>query len=89
MNRRFKLEIIHDILNSIREKGGSIKPTHLLYKSNLSHQKMKEYVEELIGKRLMEEKIEKKNRIFILTDQGYRFIQEFKKFKEFAESFGL
>ena len=42
--RRDRLQIINDILLSVREKNGKIRPTHLLYKSNLAHNKMKLYV---------------------------------------------
>ena len=52
--RRTKIEIIHDILKAIQNKGGKIKPPHLLYKSNLSHNKMKEYLNELIKKNMVE-----------------------------------
>ncbi|HLD98553.1 MAG TPA: winged helix-turn-helix domain-containing protein, partial [Candidatus Nanoarchaeia archaeon] len=46
MKKRNKLEIIRDILNVIRSRNGKIKPTHILYKSNLSHQMMEEYLAE-------------------------------------------
>ena len=55
--RRGRMEIIADILKSIQNKGGKIKPTHLLYKSNLSHAKLKEYVDILLEKDLIEEKL--------------------------------
>ena len=60
-SKRSRLEIIYDLLNAIHEKGGNIKPTHLLYKSNLSHDKMKKYVEELAKQKLLE-KTERKGK---------------------------
>jgi len=89
MTRRTKLEIIYDILRSIQEKQGKIKPTHLLYKSNLSHKKMMEYVEELKQKGLIGEETIRENKFYILTDKGALFLQEFHRMKAFTESFGL
>ncbi len=87
--RRNKIEIINDILTSIQNKNGKIKPTHLLYKSNLSYKKMKEYIDELIKKEMMEEKKTDRNKYYFITDKGLQFISEFKKMREFTESFGL
>ena len=86
--RRSKIEIINDILIAIQEKGGRIKPTHLLYKSNLSHEKMKQYVEELINKKMVEEELVD-GKYYIITNKGRKYIDEFKKIKEFSDSFGL
>ena len=87
--RRGKLEIINDMLKSIQNKGGKIKPTHLLYKSNLSHSKMKEYIKELMKKGMVQENEVKGKKIFIITDKGYDFLVEFERIKEFSDSFGL
>ncbi|MEK6816882.1 MAG: winged helix-turn-helix domain-containing protein [Nanoarchaeota archaeon] len=89
--RRDKLDIVSDILKSIQDKGGRIKPTHLLYKSNLSHEGMKRYIEELKVKlMIIEEEDPKKNlRYFIITDKGLKFLQDYKKIREFTDSFGL
>ena len=87
--RRGKLEIINDMLRSIQNKGGKIKPTHLLYKSNLSHSKMKEYLDELMGKGMVEEIEEKGKKMFTITDKGNEFLLEFGRIKEFSDSFGL
>lgn len=87
--RRSKLEIIHDMLQAIQDRNGKIKPTHLLYKSNLSHQKMKESLEELVDKQMVREEKGKHGAYIIITDAGLKFLQEFKRMKEFTESFGL
>jgi len=86
------MDIISDILKAIQAKNGTIKPTHLLYKANLSYQLLTEYLEELEGKKLVEEqevgkKVKKKE--IILTEKGYQFISQYDKMKEFQESFGL
>ena len=35
--KRDRLQVIFDILKTISEKSGRIKPTHILYKSNMSY----------------------------------------------------
>lgn len=91
-NRRTKLEIIYDILSSVQDKRGKIKPTHLLYKSNLSHKKMLLYVQELMQKSMLEEEGDPKKegkRLYVLTDEGAKFLAEFKRLREFTDSFGF
>ena len=88
--KRDKIQIIFDILTAIQKKGGKIKPTHLLYKANLSHQRMKKYLSELLDKTMIEEIDEKVgNKFYIITQKGNQFIAEFDKIKQFTESFGL
>ncbi|MBI2135429.1 hypothetical protein HYU09_05545 [Candidatus Woesearchaeota archaeon] len=87
--RRGKLEIIADILRSMQKKEGKIKPTHLLYKSNLSHAKLKEYVNLLLEKGMIEEKEIKGKRMYFMKEQGHKFLLEFERIKEFSDSFGL
>lgn len=91
--RRTRIDIISDILSAIRQKGGRIKPTHLLYKANLSYQLLAEYLKELEEKQLVaEEDVEKKKALkkeVVLTDKGYEFLGQYQKMKEFQESFGL
>jgi len=89
VKRRGRLEIIADILRSIQNKKGNIKPTHLLYKSNLSHAKLKEYADILIKKGMIEEQIVKGRKMFIMKDAGHKFLLEFERIKEFSDSFGL
>lgn len=87
--KRDRLEIINDILVSIQGKGGKIKPTHLLYKSNLSYVKMKEYLDELMKNNMVFMEEEGKNKFYLITDKGHQFVSEFGKIKKFSESFGL
>ena len=87
--RRGKLEVIADILKSIQDKEGTIKPTHLLYRSNLSHAKLKEYINILQEKGMIEEKTVKSKKMFFMKEQGYKFLSEFERIKDFSESFGL
>jgi len=86
--RRSKIEIINDILTAIQDKDGRIKPTHLLYKSNLSHKKMMDYIRDLIKKNMMEEELID-GKYYLITEKGRKYIAEFKKIKEFSDSFWL
>ena len=89
VKRRGKLEIISDILRSIQNKGGTIKPTHLLYRSNLSHAKLKEYVDILLKRGMIEEQTVKGRKMFLMKEKGHNFLSEFERIKEFSDSFGL
>ncbi len=88
IERRNKIEIINDILRVIYENNGKIKPTRLLYKSNLSHTKMKLYLAELTEKMLVKEEINE-NKLYIITDEGIKFLEDYKRVTEFMKSFGL
>lgn len=89
------MELVFDILLSIQNKGGKIKPTHLMYKSNLSHKLLNTYMDELIQKEMImiEETFNKKskntNKMIILTEKGSSFLAEFRRMREFTEAFGL
>jgi predicted transcriptional regulator len=87
--KRDRMQIIQDILLSIQRKGGRIKPTHLLYKSNLSYQRMNLYLEELMEKGLVAKDFDDENKFFTLTDKGYQFLAEYQRMSEFTKSFGL
>ena len=91
-SKRGKPEIIFDILLSVQESGGKIKPTRLLYKSNLSHARLKLYLESLIKQELLSigATDSGESRKFIaLTEKGHQFIAEYGKMKELIESFGI
>jgi predicted transcriptional regulator len=87
--KRNRLEIIRDILNVIRNRNGKIKPTHILYKSNLSHQMMTEYLDELKEKGFITEMKTKQGRTYIITEKGINYINQYSLVVDFANSFGL
>jgi len=87
--KRNKLEIIRDILKVIRERNGKIKPTHILYKSNLSHQMMGDYLKELMGKGFIKEIKVKRGKSYIITDKGLDYLNQYALITNFTSSFGL
>jgi len=87
--KRSRIDIIADMLSSIQEKDGEIKPTHLMYKANLAHNQMKSYLEELLDKELVIKSAKNHNEYIIITDKGLKFIQKVREMKEFEKTFGL
>ena len=87
--KRERLEVIRDILQAIKDNR-QIKPTRLLYASNLSPQMFKEYINELISKKFIKLDIdEKEKKTFSLAKKGQDFLQEYKLIENFIENFGL
>ncbi len=87
--KRERLDVIKDILRTI-QGNRQIKPTRLLYASNLSPQMFKEYINELISKKFIKLDIsEDEKKTFSLTSKGQDFIQQYKVIENFIETFGL
>ena len=87
--KRERLEVIKDILEAIMN-GRNIKPTRLLYASNLSPQMFKDYINELLAKGFIKlENYEDGKKTFSLTRKGQDFLQEYRVIQNFIENFGL
>ena len=87
--KRERLEVIKDILEAIKE-GRHIKPTRLLYASNLSPQMFKDYINELITKEFIKiENYDEGKKTFSLTKKGYEFLEQYKIIQNFIDNFGL
>lgn len=87
--KRTKIDIIEDMLSSIINKGGRIKPTHMMYKSNMSHKQMKSYLDDLVQKELVRKVKDGNYDYVIITDKGHEFVQKLKQMREFEKAFGL
>jgi len=86
------MDIVSDMLAAIQAKGGRIKPTHLMYKANLSYAQLKTYLDELVEKEFVTEvESEKKsnNNYIIITDKGDKFVQKLNEMRQFEKSFGF
>jgi predicted transcriptional regulator len=87
--KRERLDVIRDILNTVRENR-QIKPTRLLYASNLSPQMFKEYINELLTKKFIKLEVDgKEKKFFSLAKKGQDFLVEYKVIANFIENFGL
>ncbi|MDA4129041.1 MAG: winged helix-turn-helix domain-containing protein [Thaumarchaeota archaeon] len=86
--QRSTLGIYIDILESVRELGNA-KPTHILYKANLSHDRLTKYLDELVGKGLIAVKLDGDSRYYVMTPSGVQFLIEIRKAEAFVSGFGI
>ena len=87
--KRTRLEVIKDILEVIKSRNGKIKPTHILYKSNLSYIMMEDYLSELKEKRFITETSKTRGKTYQITEKGSEYLRKYSLVSEFTESFGL
>jgi len=85
---RSALRIYLDILETVHDEGET-KPTRILYRANLSHDRLVKYMGELVSKGLLEEKADGDSRFYTLTPAGMNFINELRKAQAFVGGFGL
>ena len=61
----------------------------LMRKSNLSHSRLQKLIKNLTGSGLINRIEYDKKSTFVITEKGRLFLDEYKKFSDFAGSFGL
>ena len=88
--KRDRLEIIHDILEVVRDHRGVVRPTHILYRSNLSHPMLTEYLTDLIAKGFITEVTNKEGKkSYELTQKGFDYLRDYAVIRGFVDSYGL
>jgi predicted transcriptional regulator len=80
MVRRSRLETYGDILYAVSI--GANKPTHIMYKANLSWVVMKEYLKSLEQFGLITSTESNGNRIYQLSDAGFKVLKNFLEVKD-------
>ena len=85
---RSSLKIYLDILSTVLEEGDT-KPTRILYRANLSHDRLTRYIEELKAKGLINENQIEDGRYYTITPKGLDFLHEIKRAESFLAGFGL
>jgi predicted transcriptional regulator len=85
--RRGKAEIILDIFEilSVKER----KFTHLLYKSNLSCERLKYYLAELTDKGLVREQQNANGTFYHLTQDGFEAHAQYRPFGTFIKELAV
>ena len=85
------MRILADMMRAIQSEGEEgAGPTKILYAANLSHDRLKQYIDELMNKELIiEEDPDNNNRTYYLTEKGREFLREFIRIERFSEAFGI
>jgi len=87
---RNSYQITENILDNVMRTGESgVQVTTLVRQSNLSYSRLISFVNKLTSSGLINKvEVEGKN-VFIVTDKGRVYLDEYKKFSTITESFGL
>ena len=89
---RTHMSIIGDILTTTRdevpdEAGASV--TYLIRKANISYGRISKILETLVQQGLLEQTSSDRACKYKISSRGREFLQAYRRFREFAETFGL
>lgn len=82
--KRSKMDIVFDILSTV-QNDGPILPTRLLYKANMSHSRLKSYLQDLEAKQFLKLNDGK----YVLEDEGHKFLSNYSQLRKFVDAFGF
>ena len=87
---RNSYQITEDILDTVSYSGNQGIPiTPLIRKSNLSHKRMIGFMNKLTQSNLVNKIDYDGKTTFVITEKGRVYLEEYKKFSNIAENFGL
>ena len=90
MKYRNSTQMMADVLQSVRDGGmEGIKVTALMRKANTAHARLGLCTSKLFGIGLINEIVVDKNKGWGITEKGTMFLEEYKKFDDFAKTMGL
>jgi len=89
---RTHMSIIGDILTTTRdeipdETGASV--TYLIRKANISYGRISKILETLVQQGLLEQTSSERACKYKISSRGREFLQAYRGFREFADTFGL
>lgn len=88
--KRERLELIHELLLTIKNNTSPLPPTALQHKCNFSTPMFKQYMVELVEKEFVRLLTDKRGRTrYALRDKGYEFLEKYRTLAAFVEEFGL
>ena len=80
LNRRSKMETYCDIVKAIG--AGAEKPTHIMYRANLSWTVMQGYIKDLESQGLIVSHESDGKRLYKLTEKGFMLLKQYVSIKE-------
>ena len=86
--QRSTLRIYVDILTAA-EGEGNAKPTRILQRANLPHDRMMKHVGELQKRGLLDEVNNGESRYYVVTPKGKNFVKEVQRAEAFLSAFGV
>ncbi len=87
---RSEMGIIADILGVTMDGGlQGVIVSAISRRANLSHYAVLEKCQKLIDAGLVQSMKDNRNRLFVITEKGIRFFQEFQKFQSLVQSMNL
>lgn len=90
MKYRSSMQITSTILQATQDVGrDGITITPLISKSNLQHTRLSKIMGKLTSSGLVNKIEQRGKNTYVITEAGILYLEEYKKFASFADSFGL
>ena len=82
MKRRSRTDIIYSILSTVSRYNPGALPTYIIYRSNLSYDLFKSYLEVLLKSELIREKRVGGKLVYDMTGKGEEFMRTYERMRD-------